>query len=265
MGLFDTLTKAAKFIVDDLNTPESFKKGEKFEAFTREVIFPQAKYKLLKQTHNYSQNSKDYVEESLEPDFLFECKETGRQFYVEAKFRSDTYDGSIQFSYKAQFERYKEIGKTNTVFVIIGIGDNPSKPEHVCLMPLDDIGNISLTESFLEKYTIANNRAVAISKLESLLDTGKTVKPKAAAPAPVKNKPVENEKAKAKNTAYCIRCKTSLPYNPDKPLCKTCYAEWAEYENEDYEEDYCHYCGKEKDVSFAKPVCYSCYKQLSRE
>ena len=264
MGLFDSLTKAAKVFIEDYNTPESFKKGEKFEAFARDEIFPQAKYKLLKQTHNYSQNSKDYVEESLEPDFLFECKETGMKFYVEAKFRSETHDGKVQFSYKAQFERYKEIGKTAAVFVIIGMGENPLKPEHICLIPLKDIGSIFLTEAFLEKYTIANNRAVAISKIEALLGSVETVKTKITNPTPAKITTVEKKKIKVNNAAYCIRCKSILPFNPERPLCKACYAEWAEYENEDYEEDYCHFCGREKDVTFAKPVCYSCYKQLNQ-
>ena len=133
MGIFDSLTKAANTFIEDINTPESFKKGEKFEKYTRDTIFPPAKYNLLKQTHNYSQNSKDFVQESLEPDFEFECKETKRKFYVEAKFRSDIYNGKIKSLNKEQFERYKEIGKSVTVFIIIGIGDDPSKPEHVCL------------------------------------------------------------------------------------------------------------------------------------
>ena len=52
MGFLDSLAKAAKVLVDDLNTPESFKIGEKFEKYSREFIFPQNKYKLLKQTHH---------------------------------------------------------------------------------------------------------------------------------------------------------------------------------------------------------------------
>lgn len=260
MGLFDSLTKAAKTFIEDYNTPESFKKGEKFEAYTREIIFPKAKYNLLKQTHNYSQNSKDYVKESLEPDFKFECIETKQQFYIEAKFRSEIYDGKIQFSYKAQFERYKEIGKTELVFIIIGMGENPSKPEHVCLIPLDEIESIHLNESFLEKYTIANNRPIAISKLEDYIKIKKQKQVKS--PSATVAKRTNVEKPKQKNVAYCIRCGGNLPFNIEKPLCKDCYSEWAEYKNEDYEENFCHHCGKDKDVTFAKPVCYNCYKQL---
>jgi hypothetical protein len=264
MGILDSLSKAAKTFIDDINTPESFKKGEKFENFTREVIFPQSKYKLLKQTHNYAQNSKDYVEESLEPDFEFQHIETNQKFYVEAKFRSEVHDGGIKFSYPKQFERYKEIGKTSTVFIIIGMGDEPSNPDHVCLIPLNSVNDIYLSESFLEKYTIANNRPIAISKLEELVKSP-NIKNTNIRNSASKNTGISVEKSNFKkaNAGYCIRCHKSIPFDPDRPLCKECYSEWAEYENEDYEEDYCHYCGKESDVNFAKPICFSCYKKLS--
>jgi hypothetical protein len=85
MDFLTALTKAAKTFIEDYNTPESFKKGEKFEAYTREVIFPKAKYNLLKQHIIILRTAKDYVKESLEPDFMFECLETGQKFYVEAK------------------------------------------------------------------------------------------------------------------------------------------------------------------------------------
>lgn len=59
----------------------------------------------------------------------------------------------------------------------------------------------------------------------------------------------------------CIRCEKEIKYNPEKPLCTDCYYEWAEWENEYYEEVCCHKCGKENDkISFAKPECLKCYK-----
>ena len=66
--------------------------------------------------------------------------------------------------------------------------------------------------------------------------------------------------SKGGNNGACIRCRTKIPYNPEKPLCIDCYREWAEWENEYYLETYCHCCGRTKDeIFFAKPECYSCY------
>lgn len=69
------------------------------------------------------------------------------------------------------------------------------------------------------------------------------------------------KKAAAK-TGYCIRCGHKIPYNPGKPFCFGCYDEWAEWENEEYEENYCHCCKSNNEyVSFLKPECFSCYSK----
>ena len=60
----------------------------------------------------------------------------------------------------------------------------------------------------------------------------------------------------------CIRCKESIPFDPDRPLCDDCFKSWNQYENWDYEEDYCHRCGADWDTSYAKPLCRPCYDQV---
>lgn len=244
MGLLDSLTKAAKVLVNELNTPESFKIGEKFEKYSREHIFPQNKYKLLKQTHNYNQNNKDYVDESKEPDFKLQCLDTKKEFYIECKFRSYLYEGKLQFCKQYQFDRYKEFSKGKVVFVLIGVGEDPSCPENVCLIPLNEIKSINLTESFLDKYAIPNNKPVSASKLWSLLSS--------------KNVDKEHISVMKSNFGFCIRCKEKLDLNLDRPLCKKCYGEWSKYKNVDYKEKFCHSCGKPHETSIAKPVCFNC-------
>lgn len=256
MGFFSSLKKAAQTFVEDLNTPESFKKGQKFEDFTREEIFTSDRYKLLKKTHDYKQNSTDYVQDSLEPDFKFECLETKRPFYVEAKFRSWFYNGKLEIFSKSQFERLKEINKSEPVFVIIGIGNEPDDPTYVCLVPMNDIKSPSLTEEFLEDYDIAHNVSLSPKKLWSLIKSDNLTPTK-----DIKTK-IENKKT---NTGYCIRCKDELKkIDIDHPFCKTCYQEWNKYKNVDYIEKFCHVCGQSSNkISFEKPVCYSCYKSYN--
>lgn len=71
-----------------------------------------------------------------------------------------------------------------------------------------------------------------------------------------------NSKNQGRRKAACIRCGHALNFNPEKPLCSTCYYEWAEWENEYYIETFCHSCGEKKqDISFIKPKCYSCYSK----
>lgn len=62
---------------------------------------------------------------------------------------------------------------------------------------------------------------------------------------------------------YCIRCGSSISYNPEKPLCSNCYKIWSQFGDETYPENYCHCCGKEnpQKTSVEKPLCYSCWKK----
>jgi hypothetical protein len=105
MGILDSLKKGVMAAVDDMMTPESFKIGEAFENYTRDRIFPASQYKLLKKAHNYQQNSKDYVKQSMEPDFQFESIKTHKKFYLESKFRSYvTTDDKVEWCKPYQLE-----------------------------------------------------------------------------------------------------------------------------------------------------------------
>ena len=61
-------------------------------------------------------------------------------------------------------------------------------------------------------------------------------------------------------TGYCIRCKTEIALDPMTPYCSKCYASWKKYANDEYEDKFCHVCGKPNNSSLKKPACYDCYK-----
>lgn len=65
-------------------------------------------------------------------------------------------------------------------------------------------------------------------------------------------------------TGFCLRCRSVVLLDTDRPLCTDCYNEWAEYENEDYTERYCHLCGSHWDTSYARPLCRPCYDRVTR-
>lgn len=60
---------------------------------------------------------------------------------------------------------------------------------------------------------------------------------------------------------FCIRCKTNIAPNMEKPLCKTCFQVWSQYEDPYYSENFCIFCGNKKNTTFKKPACYNCYKK----
>lgn len=59
---------------------------------------------------------------------------------------------------------------------------------------------------------------------------------------------------------FCIICKEQVPYNIDKPLCKTCYFEKQEYRGNIFGK-HCHKCGKyASKITDYKPLCFNCFK-----
>lgn len=65
-----------------------------------------------------------------------------------------------------------------------------------------------------------------------------------------------------KKRGSCIRCGKSIVYDVDSPHCLGCYREWNKYKNHEYQEKYCHCCGKPRErITKAKPRCSACYKK----
>jgi len=80
---------------------------------------------------------------------------------------------------------------------------------------------------------------------------------------PRSTRQVERPRAPATMHGFCIRCALAIDLDPEKPYCWDHYQKWAEYENADYEDSYCHGCGKEHPATMNKPLCRNCYRKLS--
>jgi hypothetical protein len=154
MGLLSILTKGLNAMIDEALTPESFKMGEKFENYVRQFLFVNNYYDLLERSHNYTTNSKDYVQSSLKPDFKFCDKWTKKEFYVESKFRTSDYKGKIVWCNDNQLIRYKEYNKERPVFLMLGMGGDPKYPEFLSLIPLAEAKYTGLFTSLVEKFEI---------------------------------------------------------------------------------------------------------------
>ena len=66
-------------------------------------------------------------------------------------------------------------------------------------------------------------------------------------------------------SGHCIRCGKDIPYNMEEPYCISCYSTWKRFRNPEYEEEYCHGCGKPgESTRIDRPLCYSCYRKERR-
>jgi ABC-type multidrug transport system fused ATPase/permease subunit len=138
---------------------EAFKKGEEFENYVENNLFPEKYFILLSKTHNYETNNKRYVEDSLKPDLKFRDKKTGKIFYVECKFRSNLYQNKFHWTKSdKQFDRYKDIELNENIetFIAMGLGGTANNPNKVYLMPLREIKYTALYPSVLKNWEITN-------------------------------------------------------------------------------------------------------------
>lgn len=167
MGILSALAKGINAAYTDYTKPKSFKKGEKFEDFTRREIFVDKYYELISRTPDFVTNSKDYELSSLDPDFTFRDRVTKKTFYVECKFRSDFFKDKIEWTNPKQLERYRKCHQQYPVFVLIGRGDNPSYPEALSLIPLNEAKYTGLYFSVLKKFGIDPDHSLPSSLLWS--------------------------------------------------------------------------------------------------
>lgn len=150
----DLIGKGIQAMIEEAMTPESFKIGEKFENYVRQHLFIEKYYDLLERTHDYHTNQKDYVQSSVKPDFKFRDRWSKKEFYVEVKFRSGLLHGKIEWCKDYQLKRYREYHKHTPVFLLLGMGDTPTQPDRIYLLPLDAAKYTGLFPSYAKQYML---------------------------------------------------------------------------------------------------------------
>ena len=165
----NVLTRVLKAAWDEANKPVSYVKGDEFESFVRAQLFPRESYDLLYKTHDYVDNKDDFIASSKHPDFKFRGRNSGIEFFVEAKFRSKFQDEVFEWCKLFQLKRYQEIDNITPVLIAMGLGGCPSTPENIFLIPMQHIKFVKLFPSFLQKYEIHPDRSISESYLKRIL------------------------------------------------------------------------------------------------
>lgn len=118
------------------------------------------------------------------------------------------------------------------------------------LIDLDDENDKSLYEDAFKEIDYIDNTSQNFEFSVTNRTESKSSKNKSNGT----HKPVDRE-------GHCIRCDKTIKLNPLVPYCKDCYNIWKKYEDEAYQENHCHICGKDETTTISKPTCYSCYKK----
>jgi hypothetical protein len=144
----------------NLLTPESFRKGEDFEKYTRNILFHPDHYTMIEKPHSYQDLVGDLPESILKPDYSFRDKITNTEFFVESKFRTYLFFDQLRWTYAKQLARYHEYNKLMPVFILLGLGNVAADPQRLFLLPLKNAKYKGLYLSEAKKFEIPRSEHV---------------------------------------------------------------------------------------------------------
>jgi hypothetical protein len=149
MGFFGKIAKVVEILTED----ESVEKGNDFEKYVAD-LFDNRYFSIVQWSTDITRKHDKFVESDAGPDLTIRYVPNNELFYVECKFRSDLYEGKLHWSNPQQLKRYQGFARENRhpFFIAIGFGGDPSDPERMFCIPLDEARYPALYPSVFEKF-----------------------------------------------------------------------------------------------------------------
>lgn len=149
MGLFSKIAKVVEILTED----ESVEKGNDFENYVAS-LFDNRYFSIVQWSTDITRKHDKFVESDAGPDFTIRYIPNNEIFYVECKFRSNLYEGKLHWSNPQQLKRYQDfdIENRHPFFIVIGFGGDPSDPERMFCIPLEETRYPALFPSVFEKF-----------------------------------------------------------------------------------------------------------------
>lgn len=133
---------------------DSYEKGLEFEKY---IVSRFNKEFFTHLDWSGDKNANGQVAQSAgNPDMLLEInvRDGSAQFAVECKWRAHYYYDQIEIAKESSIRNYKLYAKSKgvPVFIVLGVGGKPSKPNEVFSVPLSDITDVDLHRDWLKEY-----------------------------------------------------------------------------------------------------------------
>lgn len=124
-----------------------------------------------------------YAESTLNPDLILELDlEFGgkHRLAVECKYRSSDKNGFLNICTDKQLSRYKAYEQRTgaPTFIALGLGEKPSRPERLFVIPIHRIKYASSTVGFLSEFEVEENLNFFFDYKEGTLSTTRDSKNK---------------------------------------------------------------------------------------
>jgi len=105
MGLIDKGIKILESIKYEFSD-DPFVSGLRFEDYVND-LFSKKYFSIVEKTHSTKTNQDQYVESSMNPDFVYKYMPTGEIFAVECKYRSGLNNGKLSWSNPKQLSLWQ--------------------------------------------------------------------------------------------------------------------------------------------------------------
>jgi hypothetical protein len=146
--------------MNEINQPDICVKSGVFESFIRKRLFPDNKYELLSNNNDTSAEINDIPEIVSKFYYQFKSRESGREFYIVARYLASITNVSIEWCRIPELNKYREMDTNLPVYITIGFGPQPAAPRHVIMFPVKNVRFNKVLHSYIEKYKISISRSV---------------------------------------------------------------------------------------------------------
>lgn len=149
--------------------PDAYRIGKLFEDYALK-IFPEEAFTIVHKTVGAADLNGRYTEDCINPDYKFRDRATGKEFWVECKYRSHRGEhGAIEWTDQEHLQTYKRIRKETgiKVYVLIGLGGRPDDPQELLFFDLDEKGFATLFYSIQDQLRIENRPYHSLAELTS--------------------------------------------------------------------------------------------------
>jgi hypothetical protein len=146
--------------MNQINQPDICVKSAAFEGFIKKRLFPTNKYELMSDNHVSDDEPNEYPELISQSFYQFKSRESGREFYVVARYLTGVSRPSIEWCKDTEFQEYQLMDNTLPVYIIIGFGFHPAAPRQLVMFPLKNMRFNKVLLFNLEKYKISTTHSV---------------------------------------------------------------------------------------------------------
>ncbi|HWR24851.1 MAG TPA: hypothetical protein VN278_01345 [Methanosarcina sp.] len=149
MGLLNKIEKVVDLLIED----ERVGKGDDFERYVVD-LFDKKYFSMVQWSTDVTRKHDRFVESDAGPDLILRYIPKNEIFCVECKFRSDLFEGELKWSNPKQLQRYQDFANKSKLpfFIVIGLGGEPSLPERMYCIPLEEARYPALFPILFEKF-----------------------------------------------------------------------------------------------------------------